>query len=275
VAQMAGRQLHCFRQSFNCAVLLTRPRINDGQILRQHRTLDGALADWHQLDRAFAFPNCVLFVSQSGINHTKRAESLGVVWLMTHRLLEFFSRVRKRIAGCRLIATDPGYKTLPPIAREWNALLIASALRHSVKRALARSRIALAQGEKEPVVNENRRRIWVLGKDCLNCVVQRFRISAPFQINPRAPYPARNVLRSYGKRVIQSGSHLLIAPQSLVSKRDLLEYGKILRVQLQCLVHLLEGFLPATLPPVKLAGRQGSSRFVRKGAPGSSQFILR
>src|SRR6266480_1304928 len=270
---MAGRQLHYCSQPFNCAVLFARPRINNDQILRQHRTLDGTLANWHQLDRAFTFPNRVLLVSQSSVNHTERTKSLGGVWLMTQNLHEFFSRVRKRVAGCRPIATDPGYKTLPPIAREWNVLLITSVLGHRVQRALGRSRIALAQGEEEPVVHENRRRDWVLAQDCLNCVMHRFRICAPFQINPRAPYPARNVLRSYGKHVIQSGGHLLVAAQSFVSKRDLLEYGKIVRVQFQCLVHFLEGFLPATLPPVNVARHQGNSRFVRQRAPGGSQLL--
>src|SRR6266496_5055010 len=103
--------------------------------------------------------------------------------------------------------------------------------------------------------------------------MQRFWVCVPFQINPRAPYPARNVLWSYGKHLIQSCSHLLVSAQSFVSKTDLLEYGKIAWIQLQCLLHFLQRFLPMTLAPVNVARHKGNSRFVWQRPPGDSQFL--
>src|SRR4029077_12261956 len=54
----------------------------------------------------------------------------------------------------------------------------------------------------------------------------------------------------------------------------LLEYGKIVRVQLQRLVHFLEGFLPAPLAALDVARHEGNSRFVRQRLPGGSQLFL-
>src|SRR5437016_13153923 len=104
--------------------------------------------------------------------------------------------------------------------------------------------------------------------------MQRLCVGTPLEVNPGASYPAGNIFGSDGQRAIKSRGHLFIVAQSLVSKRDLLEYGKIAWIQLQCPVHLLEGFLPATLPPVDVARHKGNSRFVRERAPGGSQLLL-
>src|SRR5207249_2098869 len=225
VAQMAARQLRYLGQSFNCAILVARPRINDSQVLGQHRILDGAFAGGQQLDRALAFADGALLTSKSSINHTEGAESRCIVALIAHHLDELHSRVDKRGTSCRLIATEPGGKTLAPTAREWNVFVETPAPtgRHGGQCALSCVGVALAERKKKPFDSENRRRVWILGQDRLNCRMQRFWICARFEINPGAPYPAGNVFRSYGKRVIQSRGHLLVAVQSLVSKRDLLE----------------------------------------------------
>src|SRR4029453_410042 len=82
ISNLASRQLRCFSQSLDGAILLARPRINDGQVLDQHRPLDGAFADGHQLDGALAFANCILPISQSRIDHTERAESRSIIGMV-------------------------------------------------------------------------------------------------------------------------------------------------------------------------------------------------
>src|SRR6266571_7322344 len=52
-----------------------------------------------------------------------------------------------------------------------------------------------------------------------------------------------------------------------------MEEGKIARVQLQRLLHFLEGFLPATLSPVNVASHKRNSRFVRQRTPGGNQLL--
>src|SRR6266446_10990465 len=103
--------------------------------------------------------------------------------------------------------------------------------------------------------------------------MQRSWICARFEVNPRASYPSGNIFWSHRQRAIESGGHFFIAPQSLVSKRDLLEYGKIVRVQLQRLVHFLERFPPPTLPSVDVARHQGNSVLVRQRPLSGSQFL--
>src|SRR5882724_1870861 len=146
VAQMAARQLRYLGQSFNCAILVARPRINDSQVLGQHRTLDGAFADGQQLDRALAFADGVLLISKSSINHTEGAESRCIVALTAHHLVELHSRVDKRGTSCRLIATEPGGKTLAPTVREWNVFVETPAPtgRHGGQCALSCVGVALA-----------------------------------------------------------------------------------------------------------------------------------
>src|SRR5437762_7223809 len=45
VAQTAPRQLRCLGQSFDCAIVVARPCINDCQVLHQERALGGAFSD--------------------------------------------------------------------------------------------------------------------------------------------------------------------------------------------------------------------------------------
>src|SRR5439155_8455404 len=96
----------------------------------QHRALQGAFADWHQLDSALALADCLLLISQSSIDHTERAESRCVIGLVAHDLLEFFSRFSEGGTSCRLIATEPGGKTLAPTVRERDVFVVTSAGGH-------------------------------------------------------------------------------------------------------------------------------------------------
>src|SRR5262249_12395843 len=105
---MAPWQLHCLSQSFNCGVLVARPRINDGEVLNQPRTIDGVFADGDQFDRATAFADGVLFVSQSSINDTDRAKSRCVIGLVAHDLLKFSSSAGKRGTSCWFVPANPG-----------------------------------------------------------------------------------------------------------------------------------------------------------------------
>ena len=104
--------------------------------------------------------------------------------------------------------------------------------------------------------------------------MQRFWICARFKINPSVPYPDGNVLRCDDQRAVQRGGHLSVVAQSFVSKGDLLEYGKIARIQLQRLLHFIEGFLPMTLPPVNVPSQKRNARFVRQRTPGGNQLLV-
>ena len=68
-------------------VVVASPRINNGKVLDQHWSLEGAFGDGHKLDRAFTFTDGVLLISQGGINHPERAESRCIVGLVPDRLL--------------------------------------------------------------------------------------------------------------------------------------------------------------------------------------------
>src|SRR6185437_7869640 len=48
VSNMAPWQLHYLSQSFNCAILVARPRINDREILNHPRAIDRVFADGDQ-----------------------------------------------------------------------------------------------------------------------------------------------------------------------------------------------------------------------------------
>src|SRR5438094_7097256 len=45
VSNMTPRQLHSVIQSFDCAVFLARPGIDDGEVLNEERGINGTLAD--------------------------------------------------------------------------------------------------------------------------------------------------------------------------------------------------------------------------------------
>src|SRR6516225_6217265 len=84
VSNMASWQLHGLSQSFNGVILVARPCINGREILNHSRAIDCVFADGDQLDRAMAFPDGILFVSQSSINDTDRAKSRCVIRLVAH-----------------------------------------------------------------------------------------------------------------------------------------------------------------------------------------------
>src|SRR6266487_2037196 len=144
VSNMAPWQLHCLSQSFNCAILIARPSINNSQVLNQHRAIDGAFPDRHQLDRALAFAEGILLVSQSSINHSDCAKSRCVVGLFAHDLLKFFSSVGKGVTSCRLITAKPGDKTLAPTVRKGDIFVAAATYRHSCQCMLGGNWIPLA-----------------------------------------------------------------------------------------------------------------------------------
>src|SRR6476661_411496 len=247
---MAPWQLHYLSQSFNRAILVARPRINHREILNHPRAIDGVFADGDQLDRALAFADGILFVSQSSINDTDRAKSRCVIGLVAHDLLKFSSSAGKRGTSCRFVPAEPGDKAAAPTVREWDVFVVAPACRHSCEHPLGGSRVALAKDKVEPLQNDKRRRLWVLGEGRFNCRVQWARIGTPLKFNPGAPHFDRNIFWCYSQHLIKSRDRFFVAPQGLVSKGGLLEYGKIVRVQFQRLLHLIEGFVPAPLPSI-------------------------
>src|ERR1700757_1448837 len=114
VAQNAPREIRCLCHSVNCAILVAHPRIDHREVLDQHRTFNGAFTDGHELDCTFAFPNSVLLISKSSINHTERTKSCRIIRLAPHSLLKFLSRAREGRAGCQFIAAEPGGETPAP-----------------------------------------------------------------------------------------------------------------------------------------------------------------
>src|ERR1043166_4217261 len=252
VSNMAPWQLHYLSQSFNCAILVARPRINDREILNHPRAIDGVFADGDQVDRALAFADGILFISQSSINDTDRAKSRCIIGLLAHDLLKFSSSAGKRGTSCLFVPAKPPDKAAAPTVGEWDVFVVAAAYRHRCEYALGGSRVALAKGKVEPLQNDIRRRLWVLGEGGFNCRVQRARIGTPLKFNPGAPHFDRNVFWRYGQHFIKSRDRFFVAPQGLVSKGRLLKYGKIVRVQFQRLLHLIEGFVPAPLPSINV-----------------------
>src|SRR4029077_20940737 len=117
VGNLASRQLRCFSQSFECAILFACQRIDHSKIVGQHRTFDGALADGHQLDCALAFACCVSLVSQRSVNDAERTESRRIVRLVTYDLLDFLSRVDEFGTSRRVISAKTGDKPPAPTVR--------------------------------------------------------------------------------------------------------------------------------------------------------------
>src|SRR5437762_463092 len=146
VAQNTPREIRCLGHSFNCAILVAHPRIDHRQVLDQHRTFDGAFTDGHQLDCTLAFPNGVLLISKSGINHAECTKSRRIIRLAPHSLLELLSRTGEGSAGCRFIAAELGGETPAPTVGKWNIVVVATTTTtwHGGQCAFGCSGIALA-----------------------------------------------------------------------------------------------------------------------------------
>ena len=104
--------------------------------------------------------------------------------------------------------------------------------------------------EQQPLTDEDWCSGSVFGKDCVDRRVKRFRVCVLLEINPGASYPAGNIFGSYRQHPIKRRTHFFVATQSLVREGDLLKYGEVARIQLQCMVHFLERLFPMPLAPV-------------------------
>ena len=144
VTNMAPWQLHYFSQSFNCTILVACPRINDREILNHPRAIDGVFADGDQLDRALAFADGILFVSQSSINDTDRAKSSCLIRLVAHDLLKFSSSAGKLGTSCRFVSAKPGDKAAAPTVRKRDVFVITPICWHGCEHAFGGNRVALA-----------------------------------------------------------------------------------------------------------------------------------
>jgi len=98
------------------------------------------------LDCTLAFPNRVLLISKSSINHTECTKSCRIIRLAPHSLLEFLSRAGEGGAGCQFIAAELGGETPAPIVGKRNIVVVATtaATWHGGQCAFGRSGIALA-----------------------------------------------------------------------------------------------------------------------------------
>src|SRR5215211_7188641 len=130
VADMAAREIGCLSQQLDRAIFFTSPRVNDSHVPDQRCAFDGALTNWDQLDRTFAFANRSLLVPKYGIDHTECAKRSRVVRSVLYLVRELLSCILKGRASCRLITMRPSDKTLAPAVREWNGLVKASTLTH-------------------------------------------------------------------------------------------------------------------------------------------------
>src|SRR6266481_210947 len=143
VGNVAPWQLDCLTQSFNCAIILACPRINDSEVLNEHRAVDGAFRSRRQLDRALTFADGVFLISQRGIHNAKRAECRRILGLVAHNLLEFSSSLGKRRTSRWLIPPKPGDKPLAPTVRKHDAFVAAATHRHCRQCALGSCHVAL------------------------------------------------------------------------------------------------------------------------------------
>src|SRR4030095_12727915 len=273
VADITARQVRCLSQSLNRAIFFASPRVNHGEISDQRCSLDGIFANRRQFDRTFAFANRILVVAKYGVNHTEGTNRGRIVRLLMYFFGEPVSCALKRRASCRLIATHPSSKALAPAAREWNCFVEASTVTHICQRTADPNRIVFAQHNEQPRINEPKRGIRVVRQNCINHCFERFNVGATLEIDQRASYSAGNILRSDCKHAIESRSHLFVAAQRLLCKRGLLEHGKILWIQLQCLRDFLERLLPATLAPVNVTSQECNPRLVRQSQAGKDQLL--
>src|SRR6516165_4787517 len=95
------------------------------------------------------------------------------------------------------------------------------------------------------------------------------------EIDQRASYSAGYIVWSDRQHAIKRRRHFLIPAQRLVGKSDLLEHGKISRIELQRLRNILERFLPPTFTSINVGGQKWNPRFVRQRQTSEHQLLPR
>ena len=131
VADVAAWEVGCLSQPLDRAIFFTRPCVNDSHVADQRCAFNGALTNWDQFDRTFAFANRSFLVPKYGIDHTECAKRSRIVRLVVYLFGELLSRILKRRASCRLITVHQSGNTLAPVVREWNSFVKASTLTHT------------------------------------------------------------------------------------------------------------------------------------------------
>src|SRR5262245_40767104 len=141
---MASWKVSSFLQPFDCVVLVPGPRIDNGQILNQHRTLERILANWHQLDSALALANGILSIAERRIEYTENAKCFRIIRLFAHDSRDLVPRFHEGCASCCFVATQPSSKAFTPAIRERYVFVVAAIGRHCRQCALNLGRVALS-----------------------------------------------------------------------------------------------------------------------------------
>ena len=123
------------------------------------------------------------------------------------------------------------------------------------------------------MINDKLNRGRFISNNSLNRGVQWLCVGPPIDIDASTLDADADILGRKCDRAIQCGSDICVPPQDCVSKGNLLQGEKVLRIQLHCAFHVVRCLIPASLPAVDVPRQQKWKRVVRQGASRGGKFL--
>src|SRR5215813_3475392 len=107
-------------------------------------------ADWHQLNSALTFTNCVFLVAEGCVDHPQHSKRFCIVRSGRDELGRFIPRGDEGGLCRGLVASSPSDDALTPSPRKRYRAVVTSSDRQSSQRTSCAISIALAQGNFQP-----------------------------------------------------------------------------------------------------------------------------
>src|SRR4029077_1309721 len=103
-----------------------------------------------QFNRAAAFSNCVLLVTESSVSHPEHTKPFSVIRLLCDELGPLGSRVSKCNTRCRFIPTQLSHYAFTPKSRNRNSVVVTPIDRQRIHSHTRANGIASRQASAQP-----------------------------------------------------------------------------------------------------------------------------
>src|SRR5881394_2674576 len=113
----------------------------------------------------------------------------------------------------------------------------------------------------------------ILDNKRLDCRDQRTRIGMPVEFDFCACGSQRGIFGSNSDCTVVYTLYIGITAQGTIGKSELLEDGRVLRVELDSPLKIFDRFIPAPLPSIYIAGQHKRPRLVRQTLLCQTKFV--
>ena len=170
------------------------------------------------------------------------------------------------------ITAQLSYYAFTPKSWNRNSAVVTAIDRQRCECATRALDIAIAQCSADPSKRQVLRFAGILGNKCLDCRDQRMRIAMPVEFNLCAGSLQRCIFGSHSDCAVVYTLFIGITAQRIIGKSELLQDGRILRVELNSALKIFDRLIPAPLASIDITNQHKHPRVVRQTVLCQTKF---